>query len=70
MKQLIQIIMVAIAAIGTVALIIVADIQTRATVNVITQQAQPKREQYRAPEWVVNDRGQRCIKQGSAVTCG
>jgi len=35
MKQLIQIIMVAIAAIGTVALIIVADIQTRATVNVI-----------------------------------
>jgi len=34
------------------------------------QQAQPQRERYVAPEWVVNEQGQRCIKQGTVVTCG
>ena len=31
---------------------------------------QPQREKYVAPEWVTNERGQRCIKQGTVVTCG
>ena len=31
---------------------------------------QPQREKYVAPEWVTNERGQRCIKQGDIVTCG
>ena len=30
----------------------------------------PQREQYRAPVWVTNDRGQRCIQQVDVVTCG
>lgn len=68
MKQAIQIILVIIAAIGTVALIIITDIQTRGAVTI--QQAQPQRQQYQAPEWVTNERGQRCIKQGDIVTCG
>ena len=37
-------------------------------------QAQPEREQYQAPEWVTNERGQRCIRQqtgaDTVVTCG
>ena len=70
MKQAIQIILVIIAAIGTMAAIIVTlESEPRASVTV-TQQAQPQRQQYQAPEWVVNERGQRCIKQGSTVTCG
>lgn len=68
MKQLVQIILVATVAIGTVALIIIADIETRGAVTI--QQAQPQREKYIAPEWVINERGQRCIKQGTTVTCG
>ena len=36
----------------------------------VIQQGQPQREKYVAPEWVVNERGQRCIKQGDIVTCG
>lgn len=36
----------------------------------VTIQEQPQREKYIAPEWVVNERGQRCIKQGDIVTCG
>ena len=38
-----------------------------------TQQAhpeQPQREKYIPPEWVTNERGQRCIKQGTTITCG
>jgi hypothetical protein len=31
---------------------------------------QPQREKYVPPEWVVNERGQRCIKQGDVITCG
>ena len=30
----------------------------------------PQREPYVAPVWVTNDRGQRCIQQGTTVTCG
>lgn len=33
-------------------------------------QEQPKPEKYQPPEWVTNERGQRCIKQGSTITCG
>lgn len=70
MKQAIQIILVIIAAIGTMAAIIVTlDAEPRARVTV-THQEQPQRQQYQAPEWVVNDKGQRCIKQGTVVTCG
>jgi len=36
----------------------------------VIQQGQPQRERYVAPEWVVNERGQRCIKQGTVITCG
>jgi hypothetical protein len=36
----------------------------------VTIQEQPQRERYQAPEWVVNERGQRCIRQGDIVTCG
>jgi hypothetical protein len=36
----------------------------------VTIQEQPQREKYIAPEWVTNERGQRCIKQGTVVTCG
>ena len=35
-----------------------------------TIQQQPQRERYVPPEWVVNERGQRCIKQGDVITCG
>jgi flagellar basal body-associated protein FliL len=70
MKQAIYVILVIIAAIGTMAAIIVTlESEPRARVTV-TQQEQPQRQQYQAPEWVVNERGQRCIKQGSTVTCG
>lgn len=30
----------------------------------------PQRERYVAPVWVTNDQGQRCIQQGTTVTCG
>ena len=33
-------------------------------------QEQPQREKYVAPTWVTNERGQRCIKQGTTITCG
>jgi hypothetical protein len=66
MKQLIQVLIVVIVAIGTV-MVIVTTQDSGATVT-ITQQ--PQREKYVAPEWVTNERGQRCIKQGTTVTCG
>jgi hypothetical protein len=30
----------------------------------------PARERYAAPVWVTNEQGQRCIQQGTTVTCG
>ena len=36
----------------------------------VTPMVAPQREPYRAPVWVTNDRGQRCIQQGTTVTCG
>jgi len=30
----------------------------------------PQREPYRAPVWVTNEQGQRCIQQATTVTCG
>lgn len=69
MKQLLQVILVAIVAIGT-ALTIILTSEPRTTASVNTQQEQPPREKYIAPEWVINERGQRCIKQGTTITCG
>lgn len=48
----------------------IAYIQRNHSKPVIQQQAQPQRERYVPPEWVVNERGQRCIKQGDVITCG
>ena len=70
MKQLVQIILVCIVAIGTVALIIIADIETRGAVSASIQYEPHQREKYIAPTWVTNEQGQRCIKQGTTVTCG
>jgi hypothetical protein len=67
MKQLIEIIIVTIVALGTVATIIIT---TEPTEKVQVNSIQPQREKYVAPEWVTNERGQRCIKQGTTVTCG
>lgn len=36
----------------------------------VTPTVAPQREQYRAPVWVTNEQGQRCIRQGTTVTCG
>ena len=46
-------------------MVVAADSDARVT---ITQQ--PQREKYQPPEWVTNERGQLCIKQGTTVTCG
>ena len=66
MKQLVQILMILVVAAVTI-MVVVTTADSGATVT-ITQQ--PQREKYVAPEWVVNERGQRCIKQGTVVTCG
>ena len=66
MKQLVQIIMILVVAAVTI-MVVVTTADSGATVT-ITQQ--PQREKYVAPEWVVNERGQRCIKQGTVITCG
>jgi hypothetical protein len=69
MKQLVQVIVVVIA-IGTLAVVTTQDL----TAGKVTQDSvpaqQPPREPYRAPVWVTNDKGQRCIQQGRTVTCG
>jgi hypothetical protein len=70
MKQLVQILMIVVVAMLTVAVVIsTADSDGKVTVEYQPQQ-QPQREKYVAPEWVTNERGQRCIKQGTTVTCG
>lgn len=38
--------------------------------RVADPRAQQPREKYVPPEWVVNERGQRCIKQGETITSG
>ena len=67
MKQLTEIILVTIVAIITTIVIMLttSDESTR-----VTEQYQPTREVYVPPEWVTNDKGQRCIKQGTTITCG
>jgi hypothetical protein len=69
MKQVMLMTTTGILAVIT-ALIIVFIVEDPSPTPVTTQQAQPQRERYQAPEWVVNERGQRCIKQGDIVTCG
>jgi hypothetical protein len=70
MKLVTQITITSILIVFSVVVIavILAD-QPQSSVSV-TIQEQPQREKYIAPEWVVNERGQRCIKQGDIVTCG
>jgi hypothetical protein len=71
MKQLLQVIMIIAVAAGTI-LVVITPAGSGSSVSVqpasVTQQ--PQREKYVAPEWVVNERGQRCIRQGTTVTCG
>jgi len=70
MKLVTQITITSILTVFSVLVIavILAD-QPQSSVSV-TIQEQPQREKYIAPEWVVNERGQRCIKQGTVITCG
>jgi len=70
MKLVTQITITSILIVFSVLVIavILAD-QPQSSVSV-TIQEQPQREKYIAPEWVVNERGQRCIKQGTVITCG
>jgi len=70
MKQLLQVIMIIAVAAGTI-LVVITTAGSVGRVTVDYQPAQqPQRERYVAPEWVVNERGQRCIRQGTTVTCG
>ena len=69
MKHLLQVILI-VLAVGTVTVVITqgdADVAQRVE-RVPAQQPAPER--YVAPVWVTNDRGQRCIQQGTTVTCG
>ena len=67
MKQLTEIIVITLVATATLLAIVYATADEPVGV---TEQAQPTREVYKAPEWVTNERGQRCIKQGTTITCG
>ena len=73
MKLITQVTITSILTVFSVLVIavILAD-QPEPSVSVIDNlsNGQPQREKYVAPEWVVNERGQRCIKQGDIVTCG
>ena len=69
MKHLVQVISI-VLAVGTVTVVITqGDAAGRVTVERVPAQ-QPAPERYVAPVWVINDRGQRCIQQGTTVTCG
>ena len=70
MKLITQVTITSILTVFSVLVIavILAD-QPEPSVSVI-HQGQPQREKYIAPEWLTNERGQRCIKQGDIVTCG
>ena len=71
MKHVIQIIMIiAVAAITILVVITRAGSGSSVSVQPASVTQQPQREKYVAPEWVTNERGQRCIKQGTTVTCG
>jgi len=73
MKLITQVTITSILTVFSVVVIavILAD-QPEPSVSVIdnSSNGQPQREKYVAPEWVVNERGQRCIKQGTVITCG
>lgn len=69
MKQSHQIVVAVIAFVGTIAAILYSQDQS-VKVTQDTAIQQPQREKYVPPEWVVNERGQRCIKQGDTITCG
>ena len=56
-----------IAVIAALVIVLLVEDTHQPSVSVIQQ---PQREKYVPPEWVVNERGQKCIKQGSTVTCG
>ena len=69
MKQLIQIVVILLVVVGTVA-VVIATAEPQVKVSAVQPLQQPQRERYVPPEWVVNERGQRCIKQGDVITCG
>jgi hypothetical protein len=67
MKQVIGLTVASLlAVIATLAISLTVEEPTPA----VSISQQPQREKYIAPEWVINERGQRCIKQGTTVTCG
>ena len=69
MKHLVQVILI-VLAVGTVTMVITqGDAAGRVTVESAPAQ-QPAPARYVAPVWVTNDQGQRCIQQGTTVTCG
>ena len=73
MKLVTQVTIITILTVFSVVVIAVILADTpESSVSVIdnSSNGQPQREKYQAPEWVTNQRGQRCIKQGTVVTCG
>jgi len=69
MKHLLQVILVVIA-VGTLAVVTTQDDTAGRVAADSVPAQQPQREPYVAPVWVTNERGQRCIQQGTTVTCG
>ena len=71
MKQAIPIIAAfTVLVTATIAIVYTVDNQPEDSTIVGDQQADQSRPAYKQPEWVVNAEGQRCIKQGTTVTCG
>ena len=73
MKLVTQVTITSILTVFSVVVIAVILADTpEPSVSVIdnSSNGQPPREKYQSPEWVVNERGQRCIRQGTVVTCG
>ena len=70
MKLITQVTITSILTVFSVLVIAVILADTPEPSVSVIQQGQPQREKYVAPEWVTNERGQRCIKQGDIVTCG
>jgi hypothetical protein len=70
MKLITQVTITSILTVFSVLVIAVILADTPEPSVSVVQQGHPQREKYVAPEWVTNERGQRCIKQGDIVTCG
>jgi len=70
MKLVTQVTIITILTVFSVVVIAVILADTPEPSVSVIHQGQPQREKYVPPEWVINERGQRCIKQGTVVTCG